>query len=468
MQGGGAKGAFQYGVLRELHSAGFDFDVISGTSVGALNGALVATESWDQGDFLWTHLSMERAFRWRKLQALYTALSLWGIIFFGWATNQFEERISDSINILFSIIAFLPSLFFSAWISFNILASSSSTVDWLQAICLFVLVGGCSFYGIHKRQWWFRPAVCISWATLLAIWSGWAVFHVAALSQFVRAMPLQSIGFAIISLSPGLVIVGYIHQVFNASFLANSPLRIVVSTILERPFCKPLIATTSLLVPEYVDPDNFDYMRFPRGTDWFAAQRSGFLATYNRIDKLSSSEAVDTLLASAALPMGVIPNVRGTKKGSRVVDGGLADNVPWHPLISDYPCTELLIILCEPDKPTHKPSIEAWQKRERLMRVMKSGYQPAKFTGKRSWSAPPRITVHNEPPTEVPMPKPGESVDFEKLKVTVIGSQKPLGGGKPFGDLIATMNFSASKALNNIELGRIAARGAIDAGLSPK
>jgi predicted acylesterase/phospholipase RssA len=43
LQGGGAKGAFQYGALKELYSAGFDFDVISGTSVGALNGALVST-----------------------------------------------------------------------------------------------------------------------------------------------------------------------------------------------------------------------------------------------------------------------------------------------------------------------------------------------------------------------------------------------------------------------------------------
>ena len=256
LQGGGAKGAFQYGVLKELHSAGFDFDVISGTSVGALNGALVATESWDQGDLLWKHLSMGTAFSWRKLSALYTTLSLPGIIFLGWATNQFEETFSDSMNLLFSIIAFLPSLSFIAWISFNVLASPSSTAErWLYTIFSFVLVG-FSFYGIHKRQFWFRQAACILWATLLVAWLGWSVFHLVALIQFVRAMPLLSISLAIINLSPALVIVGYIHQRFNASLLLNSPLRNLVSTISERAFRKPLFATTSLLVPEYVDPDN--------------------------------------------------------------------------------------------------------------------------------------------------------------------------------------------------------------------
>lgn len=38
LQGGGAKGAFQAGVLCALHDRGIEFNVLSGTSVGALNG----------------------------------------------------------------------------------------------------------------------------------------------------------------------------------------------------------------------------------------------------------------------------------------------------------------------------------------------------------------------------------------------------------------------------------------------
>ena len=42
LAGGGARGAYQVGVLRALADAGFEPDVVAGTSVGSLNGVLVA------------------------------------------------------------------------------------------------------------------------------------------------------------------------------------------------------------------------------------------------------------------------------------------------------------------------------------------------------------------------------------------------------------------------------------------
>ena len=42
LSGGGAKGAYQVGVISELLSRGVDFDLISGSSIGAFNGALLA------------------------------------------------------------------------------------------------------------------------------------------------------------------------------------------------------------------------------------------------------------------------------------------------------------------------------------------------------------------------------------------------------------------------------------------
>ncbi|MBS4538894.1 patatin-like phospholipase family protein [Clostridium sp. D2Q-11] len=44
LQGGGAKGAFQAGVLYGLKKRGIEFNVISGTSIGAINGYFVYTE----------------------------------------------------------------------------------------------------------------------------------------------------------------------------------------------------------------------------------------------------------------------------------------------------------------------------------------------------------------------------------------------------------------------------------------
>ena len=46
LEGGGAKGAFHVGALKALFERGYSFDGVAGTSIGALNGAIVA-----QGDF---------------------------------------------------------------------------------------------------------------------------------------------------------------------------------------------------------------------------------------------------------------------------------------------------------------------------------------------------------------------------------------------------------------------------------
>ena len=42
MQGGGAPGAYQAGAYQALHEAGVEPDWIIGTSIGAINGAIIA------------------------------------------------------------------------------------------------------------------------------------------------------------------------------------------------------------------------------------------------------------------------------------------------------------------------------------------------------------------------------------------------------------------------------------------
>ncbi|HUW38254.1 MAG TPA: patatin-like phospholipase family protein, partial [Rhodocyclaceae bacterium] len=42
MQGGGALGAFQAGVYEAMHESGIEPDWVVGTSIGAINGALIA------------------------------------------------------------------------------------------------------------------------------------------------------------------------------------------------------------------------------------------------------------------------------------------------------------------------------------------------------------------------------------------------------------------------------------------
>lgn len=63
LAGGAAKGAYQIGCWRALSDAGVKrFDVISGTSAGALNAALIAMGDYELASNLWKEFSSEQIF----------------------------------------------------------------------------------------------------------------------------------------------------------------------------------------------------------------------------------------------------------------------------------------------------------------------------------------------------------------------------------------------------------------------
>ncbi len=75
LSGGGAKGAFQIGAEKYAREkAGYKWSVISGISVGALNGAMFAMEKYDQAETLWRQIGKsvfgKRLSKWRAVRAL--------------------------------------------------------------------------------------------------------------------------------------------------------------------------------------------------------------------------------------------------------------------------------------------------------------------------------------------------------------------------------------------------------------
>ena len=54
--GGGAKGAYQIGVWKVLKDLGIEFEAVIGTSVGALNGALIAQNDYRKALSLWENI----------------------------------------------------------------------------------------------------------------------------------------------------------------------------------------------------------------------------------------------------------------------------------------------------------------------------------------------------------------------------------------------------------------------------
>lgn len=58
--GGGARGSYQIGVWQALKSLGISFDLMTGTSVGALNGALILMDDVDVARDLWLTISTDK------------------------------------------------------------------------------------------------------------------------------------------------------------------------------------------------------------------------------------------------------------------------------------------------------------------------------------------------------------------------------------------------------------------------
>lgn len=58
LSGGGAKGAYQVGVVKALDELGYDYQCITGTSIGALNGAFIAAGQLDNLYELWSKLEL--------------------------------------------------------------------------------------------------------------------------------------------------------------------------------------------------------------------------------------------------------------------------------------------------------------------------------------------------------------------------------------------------------------------------
>ena len=60
LEGGGARGAYQIGAWKALVEAGVKFNAVAGTSVGALNGALVCMGDVEKAEKLWSEITYSR------------------------------------------------------------------------------------------------------------------------------------------------------------------------------------------------------------------------------------------------------------------------------------------------------------------------------------------------------------------------------------------------------------------------
>lgn len=60
--GGGAKGSYQMGAWQAFRELGLTFDIITGTSIGSINGALMVQDTFEIADALWNSIEYENIF----------------------------------------------------------------------------------------------------------------------------------------------------------------------------------------------------------------------------------------------------------------------------------------------------------------------------------------------------------------------------------------------------------------------
>lgn len=58
LSGGGTKGAYEIGVWRALRELSIDYHIVTGTSIGSINGALMAMGDFEKADQIWHNMVM--------------------------------------------------------------------------------------------------------------------------------------------------------------------------------------------------------------------------------------------------------------------------------------------------------------------------------------------------------------------------------------------------------------------------
>lgn len=104
LAGGGAKGAYQIGAWKALRKLKIKFDIVTGTSIGALNGALVVQNTYFRGYRLWLTTDFYKLFgeELKDVGSIKKAIKIYGknlISGTGIETEHYENFVDKYINL---------------------------------------------------------------------------------------------------------------------------------------------------------------------------------------------------------------------------------------------------------------------------------------------------------------------------------------------------------------------------------
>lgn len=97
LSGGGSRGAYQIGVWKALKKLGIKYNIVTGTSVGALNGVLMVQDDLEKGVILWKNLDYSKIYNNNFKNNITSYLDV--LTSGGMEVNGLQKLIDDTINI---------------------------------------------------------------------------------------------------------------------------------------------------------------------------------------------------------------------------------------------------------------------------------------------------------------------------------------------------------------------------------
>ena len=103
LSGGGSKGSYQIGVWKALRELNIKYDIITGTSVGALNGALMVQNEYRKAINIWKKINLKVLFGEDAIEStnnfeIYKMYSKHFLKYGGMDVKDLEKIIEDSLN----------------------------------------------------------------------------------------------------------------------------------------------------------------------------------------------------------------------------------------------------------------------------------------------------------------------------------------------------------------------------------
>jgi hypothetical protein len=367
LEGGGAKGAYQFGCLLALAEHGIQVDAIAGTSVGALNGALVAYDRLAEGQEYWSQLRPGKvvAPRYRWLPVAFLSL-----LYLASARSNRSESLPpfNARNFRLTLGYFLSMMALVAFLPLmdRSVAASTEWGFWER----IGFIG--SIYGL-----------------ILILW--------------VSYWQLRKLRFSLFEPRP-------IQEMVSQTISGQEPRR-------------PLYVTLTHQSVAF-DPDQ-PRMFYGKRNDkmvWGAVEGEYNFPHYIEISSRAAVQREEALLASAALPLGIFPSVE--LDGTTYIDGGVADNLPVTPLISHEKCDELVVIAMRPW--TEEGVKRHWQEVERRKALEQMSPDRARelyLAELARRGGDPRHASTFDPPVNLPLSEP----DRWPSRLVLVCPDKPVG-----------------------------------------